>query len=167
MEKAFDNYVNNFAKANNIETIPWLKLTEGVVWIFLMLTLVQMLKRNCFLSLTVAAMALYVLHNPQSIGRQTFRGFVLLIALSWVYDFLSLFIIEGSAAEEDEEDGGNEYKLRRFVRLFSYISLIFKVIVVLVFWKDSLDFRNIIRQRKANPDEELDDILAQYENDEP
>ena len=167
MEQAFDNYVNTLARANKIETIPWLRVTEAVVYIFLLLTLIQMLKRNCFLSLTVATTALYVLNNPANISRQTFRGFVLLIAISWVYDFISLFIIEGSASEEDEEDGGNEYKLRRFVRLFAYISLIFKVIVVLVFWKDSLDFRNIIRQRKQNPDEELNDILAQYENNEP
>ena len=104
-----------------------------------------MLKRNCFLSLTVATTAIYVLNNPASITRKTFRGFVLLIAISWVYDFLTLFVIEGSAAEEDEEDGGNEYKLRRFVKLFSYIALIFKVVVVLVFWKDSHDFRNIIK----------------------
>lgn len=65
--------------------------------------------------------------------------------ISWIYDFITLFFIESSASEEDEEDGGNEYKLRRFTRLFSYISLIFKVVVVLVFWKDSLDFRNIIQ----------------------
>ena len=104
-----------------------------------------MLKRNCFLSLTVATTAIYVLNNPASITRRTFRGFVLLIAISWVYDFLTLFVIEGSASEEDEEDGGNEYKLRRFVKLFAYITLIFKVVVVLVFWKDSHDFRNIIR----------------------
>jgi len=104
-----------------------------------------MLKRNCFLSLTVAAVAIYVLNNPAAVSRQTFRGLVLMIAISWVYDFISLFIIEPSASEEDEEDGGNEYKLRRFVRLISYITLIFKVILVLVFWKDSLDFRNIIK----------------------
>lgn len=104
-----------------------------------------MLKRNCFLSLTVAAVAIYVLNNPAAVSRQTFRGLVLMIALSWVYDFISLFVIEPSASEEDEEDGGNEYKLRRFVRLISYITLIFKVILVLVFWKDSLDFRNIIK----------------------
>lgn len=69
---------------------------------------------------------------------------MLLLAVSWVYDFLQLFLIDSSASEEDEEDGGNEYKLRRFTRLFSYIALLFKVIVVLVFWKDSLDFRNIV-----------------------
>ena len=64
LEKVFDNYVNTLAKQNQIETIPWLKVTEIVVWIFLLLTMIQMLKRNCFLSLTVAALALYVLNNP-------------------------------------------------------------------------------------------------------
>ena len=89
-------------------------------------------------------MAIYVLNFPATISRKTFRVFVLFIAISWVYDFFSLFLLEGSASEEDEEDGGNEYKLRRFVKLFAYITLMFKVIVVLVFWKDSHDFRNII-----------------------
>jgi len=49
----------------------------------------------------------------------------------------------------------------------AYISLCFKVIVVLVFWKDSRDFRKIIRGREQandNPDNELDDILANLEN---
>ena len=163
MEQKFDMYVGQVAKQYKIETIPWLLVTKVVVWIFLGLTLIQMLKRNCFLSLTVAAVAIYVLENPASISRQTFRGLVLLIACSWVYDFIQIFIIDSSSSEEDEEDGGNEYKLRRFVRLFTWISLIFKLVVVLVFWKDSLDFRNIIRQKKETPDDELNDILAQYE----
>lgn len=47
-----------------------------------------MLKRNCFLSLTVAVIALYVIENPAAISRQTFRGLVLLIVVSWVYDFV-------------------------------------------------------------------------------
>jgi len=124
-----------------------------------------MLKRTAFLSITVAALALYVLDNPQNISRQTFRGLVLLIAVSWVYDFLWIFFIDVSASEEDEEDGGNEYKLRRFIRLITYITLMFKVILVLVFWKDSLDFRNIIRNKaEGSGDDELEDILAQYEN---
>jgi len=103
------------------------------------------LKRPAFVNIPVAALAFYVLENPQNISRQTFRGLVLLIVLSWVYDFIWLFFIDASVSEEDEEDGGNEYKLRRFIRVLSYIALMFKVILVLVFWKDSLDFRNIIK----------------------
>ena len=96
-----------------------------------------MFKRPAFVNITVAALALYVLDNPQNISRQTFRGLVLLLVLSWAYDFIWLFFIDASVSEEDEEDGGNEYKLRRFIRLLSYIALMFKVILVLVFWKDS------------------------------
>ena len=120
-------------------------MTKVLVWIFTCLTMLLMFKRPAFVNITVAALALYVLDNPQNISRQTFRGLVLLLVLSWAYDFIWLFFIDASVSEEDEEDGGNEYKLRRFIRLLSYIALMFKVILVLVFWKDSLDFRNIIK----------------------
>ena len=125
-----------------------------------------MFKRPAFVNITVAALALYVLDNPQNISRQTFRGLVLLLVLSWAYDFIWLFFIDASVSEEDEEDGGNEYKLRRFIRLLSYIALMFKVILVLVFWKDSLDFRNIIKGKESEEktEDEVDDILAQFEN---
>ena len=63
-EQQFDAIVGNLAKQHKIETIPWLLVTQIVVWIFLGLTLIQMLKRNCFLSLTVCAVAIYVLENP-------------------------------------------------------------------------------------------------------
>ena len=69
MEQKFDMYVGQVAKQYKIETIPWLLVTKVVVWIFLGLTLIQMLKRNCFLSLTVAAVAIYVLENPSAISR--------------------------------------------------------------------------------------------------
>ena len=148
------------------EQIPWLLLTEVVVWIFLVLTLLVMIKKPAYLSLTVIALAIYVLHNTRHIGRSTFRGLVALLALSWVYDAIWLLIIEPGAADEDLEDGGNEWKLRRFVKLMSYITLFFKVIVVLVFWKDSLDFRNIVRKRAGQQEEgeNIDFIVAQYQN---
>ena len=88
MEQLFDNYANQLAQQVKMETIPWLRVTEAVVVIFLILVLLQMLKRNCFLSLTVGVLAIYVLNNPANITRQTFRGLVLLIAVSWIYDFL-------------------------------------------------------------------------------
>lgn len=163
MEQQFDAYANQIAKRYKMETIPWLEVTKVVVWIFLALTLLSCLKRTAFVSLTVATLALYVLDNPRTISRNTFRVLVLLIAISWGYDFLWLFLVDSSAAEEDEEDGGNEYKLRRFVRLISYICLMFKVIVVLVFWKDSLDFKKIMHNGAAAmaDDDDADAILAQ------
>ena len=70
---------------------------------------------------------------------------MLLILLSWVYDFVYLFVLSSTEAE-DEEDGGMEYSVRRFSRMFSYISLVFRVVVLVVFWKDSVDFSKIVRE---------------------
>ena len=92
-----------------------------------------------------------------------------MIAVSWVWDFFYLFLFT-SASDEDDEDGGMEYNVRRFSRLFAYISFFFRIIVFIVFWKDSIDFQKIIRAqnpaKSANPEEaELDLILAQYDNE--
>ena len=62
-----------------------------------------------------------------------------MIAISWIWDFFYLFWFT-SAADEDDEDGEMEYTVRRFSRLFSYISFFFRIVVFLIFWKDSVDF---------------------------
>ena len=154
---------------HNYDDMPWIQITQGVTYIYLILTMLVMFQRKDSLSITVCTCALYVLEFPQFVSRQTFRGFVLMIVVSWAWDFLYLFIFT-SAADEDEEDGGMEYSVRRFSRLFSYISFFFRIIVVAVFWKVSLEFSKIIRKQAplsaSGNDEEadLERILAQYEN---
>ena len=112
---------------------------------YLVLTLLSMWQRKDCLNITVCACGIYVLNYPSTIKRSTFRAFVLLILLSWVYDFVYLFVLSSTEAE-DEEDGGMEYSVRRFSRMFSYISLVFRVVVLVVFWKDSVDFSKIVRE---------------------
>ena len=95
-----------------------------------------------------------------------------MILVSWVYDFMYLFLFT-SAEGEDEEDGGMEYNVRRFSRLFAYISFFFRIVVFAVFWKDSVDFNRIIRNKNPLQAEggdgvdegELNNILAEYEAD--
>lgn len=69
--------------------------------------------------------------------------------------------------------------VRRFAYFFAWISFIFRPIVLLVLWKDSLDFRKIIRHKNkpqepgatssmdaspSNPELELQRIMAQFSN---
>ena len=81
-----------------------------------------------------------------------------------MYDFLWFAIIDASSADEDLEDGGNEYKIRRFTKFVSWISLLFKLIVVAVFWKDSIDFRSIIRGKQGDADDDINLVVAHYQN---
>lgn len=107
-----------------------------------------MFYRADFLSLTCCAVGLLVLDNPDLITRATFRRLALCIVLSWIYDLVYLLIIRDGTAEA-EADGGTEGTVRAISLLFCYISFFFRIIVALVFWKDSLDFKKIIRGSKA------------------
>ena len=57
------------------------------------------------------------------------------------------------------------WKIRRFTALMTMVNLLLKIIVGLIFWKDSLDFRKIVKQKEFNEDDELNVIMAQYRQD--
>jgi len=46
------------------QNIPWLRLTEGVLLVYLVLTVLSMFVRPDFLSVTVCAVGIYVLERP-------------------------------------------------------------------------------------------------------
>ena len=115
------------------------------MWIFAVLTCMIMMKRPVFLSMSVVVVGLYLTHNTLTIRRSDFRMLVFLLVCSWIYDVVYFVLLEPSASEEDDEDGGQEYKLRRFVKFVSFISIFFKIVLILVFWKVSLRFRQIVR----------------------
>jgi hypothetical protein len=85
-----------------------------------------------------------VIDQPDLISKKTFRRLVAAIFISMAYDFIYLFILRDGNAE-DEADGGSERTVR-YISLFAcYISFFFRIIVALVFWKDSMDYQKIIR----------------------
>ena len=147
MKSLFDDKAAIMAKraGYDYEKVPWLEFTKGIVLIYLILTMLVSFQRKDSISITICTCAGYVLEFPRYITRNTFRGFVLMIFVSWVWDFFYLFFFT-SVADEDEEDD-MEYNVRRFSRLFSYISFFFRIIVLLVFWKDSVDFSKIVRAK--------------------
>jgi hypothetical protein len=67
----------------------------------------------------------------------------MLIVVSWLYDATYLFFLKNSK-KESQLDGGVEGSVRTFSDICLWISFFFRIIVALVFWKDSLDYKNIL-----------------------
>jgi hypothetical protein len=67
---------------------------------------------------------------------------VLGIFFSVIFDLIWLLLFND--INNDVEDGGLEKPVRIFSLLIAYIQLFFKIILGLIFWKDSLDFVRII-----------------------
>lgn len=137
--------------------------------------------RTDFLNLTVCTSAIYMMMNTDKIKRWTFRALVFGIFLSLLYD---LFWFMMHDISNDTADGGLQKGIKNFSLTMSYFSFFFRIIVALVFWKDSLDFNRIIKQhqdhvesrgpasqsfsaspdRKRNPSykKAADEAIAQY-----
>jgi hypothetical protein len=67
--------------------------------------------------------------------------------ISFVYDLVYLLFIHNSEAV-DAEFGEMQASVRKFAYFFFWISFAFRPVVILVLWKDSLDFRKIIKHKQ-------------------
>jgi uncharacterized membrane protein len=91
--------------------------------------------------------AIYVLMNVDTIGRNVFRYLVLALVLSCFIDLIWLFIKSNEAYSPDV---GSERALRSFSQAMSYIGFILRVLMALVYWKDSLDFEKVMLGKKVD-----------------
>jgi len=68
----------------------------------------------------------------------------LAIFISLFYDLFFFGMMTNEYGVDQKYDGGMENTVRRFSLYMSYTSFFFRIIVALVFWKDSLDYDNIM-----------------------
>lgn len=64
--------------------------------------------------------------------------------ISIFYDLVWFGMMTSEYAYDQKYDSGMETSLKNFSLHIAYISFFFRIIVALVFWKDSLDFDNIM-----------------------
>ena len=93
-------------------------------------------------------MAIYILFNLEKVSQNTFRMLVLGILLSVVYDLFWFSLKSQEYSTDMKADAGLEKNIRLFSLYMSYISFFGRLIIALVYWKDSLDFDNIMLQRR-------------------
>jgi hypothetical protein len=91
--------------------------------------------------------AIYVLFNVDTIGRNIFRYLVLGLFLSCILDLLWFFIKSNEAYSPDV---GTERALRGFSQAMSYIGFLLRILMALVYWKDSLDFEKVMLGKKVD-----------------
>lgn len=70
--------------------------------------------------------------------------------MSILYDLFWFSLKSGEYGADLKSDGGLERSVRSFSLSMSYISFFVRLIMGLVFWKDSLDFDNIMLGQRIN-----------------
>ena len=126
----------------------WAKVLEVVLWIYLVLTIVSSLIRPDFMSLTCIALGLMSVGDPYRFGRRSFRLVTAMVATTFVYDLVWLFWLRSTEAETFEDgNSSGMYVIRSIAMISAYISFFFRIIVIAVFWKVSLNYMSILKKR--------------------
>lgn len=133
----------------NADDIEWAQILNGCLWTYFLLTCFSSLMRPDFMSLTCIGIAFLSINEPIRYGRRVFRAVVAMLLTTFVYDALWLLWLRSSSAEEIE-NGGNGWFIRWFSSLNAYLSFFFRIIVIAVFWKVSLNYRKIIKTKAVN-----------------
>jgi len=179
---AFEAVGDNFAKRFGFGSVPWFTCTKLVLYIYAVMTCFVLFFRADFINLTVCITGFYMIYNTDHVKKWTFQMLVLGIFLTMLIDIF--FFVMNDYGIESKGDGGLESGVRRFSLNMSYASFFFRIIVALVFWKDSLDFTRIIKnQQDSAPNryapgspgrdrgtlykKQAEDIAAQYKARDP
>lgn len=95
------------------------------------------------LNITVCCLAIYLLMHSAEVTKNSFRGLVLLLLLSLVYD-LVWYVMQSE--EENNLLDGTTF-VPQLAHWVHFGLLFFKPIMVLVYWKASIDFAAILDEK--------------------
>jgi hypothetical protein len=96
------------------------------------------------MSLTALCLAFLTVHFHEMTSRRVFRLVVLLLCATFIYDLLWLTLFRDSDAEA-AEFAGKGTLIRWFATLNCWLSFFFRIVVIAVFWKVSLNYSRIIK----------------------
>jgi len=99
---------------------------------------------------TVCTVAIYMLLNLPKVTQNTFRWLVFGIFLSIIYDLFWFSMKTQEYTADLKADAGLERRIRLFSLYMSYISFFLRLVMALIYWKDSLDFDNIMLGKRIS-----------------
>lgn len=134
--------------------VPWNSIVYGALIFQMMLAMLSQYARKDQITITACALGVYFMEFPESLRRWRFRQLVAMFVVSLIYDIVWFFIVDDNA----DDEGGLEYNIKKFSRIVGYISFLWRIIVVILLEKASLDFLHIVKgQNKMGSGNDLFD----------
>jgi hypothetical protein len=141
----FENVTDGVARSIGLDGCPWYLLTIIVLWLYIIVTALACYYRADFLNATICVVAFYMVSEPQSVKKWTFRLLVLGVLMSLVFDFAFFMLNDFDLKKVQGGDTSLTITVGYYATVFGFF---FKFFVALVFWKDSTDFNRIIKKQQ-------------------
>lgn len=119
------------------QTIPWPMASQLATFLFLISTVLVMFARPDFPNLAVGLVGFYYIAS-KGLNAVIFKLLTLGLAFLVLYDMIWLMIFAGPWGGGGDLADGAENGVKRFSLFMSFINLILKVPVGIVYWRNSL-----------------------------
>lgn len=147
MARQFEILSDNFAKGLGLKATPWFKIMQWFNIIYMVLTLITLFLRTDFINLTVCVLIFYCISYINWVKRWHFRIVVGGLVISWLADVAWMILRTTSWWSRAAYDGDVELTLRRICVVVTYLSFLFRFFLLLIFWKLSVDFSRLVKNR--------------------
>ena len=144
-EEVISRKVDNFIAQRGVRPIKWASLTFTLTIIYTVLVMMCCMARADSLNITVCCIAIYLLLHTSEVSKKSFRALVLLTLLSLIYDFVWYFLQNQN--EIEYLDGGSTSSLTYIAQWLQFLLLFFKIVMIFVYWKASIDFAAILDEK--------------------
>lgn len=140
-EEALNQQFNAVTNTLGMRQTQWGRLTIFMFAMWSVLTSITCFQKADFLNQTLAVLGLSIFLDPQKIKQSYLRLMVVATGLTYVYDIFWI-VHKHKEYAEDRTEGG----MAQVVLMLVWFLLFFKLILVIVMWKASLNFQKFVRQ---------------------
>lgn len=146
-EEKWAKQIDNTLQQRMGRSPNWARLCYWLTGVYTVLNMLGCMYRADFLNVTVCAIAIYLLTSANEIQKKTFRLLVFGTFVSFIYDIVWHFM-QSESADAASEAGTGGF-LRSFVHWVLLFMMVFKIVMMFVFWKASVDFPALIDERSV------------------
>ncbi|CAI2364733.1 unnamed protein product [Moneuplotes crassus] len=140
--RGVDNTFDNFSQGVlGLRSTPWFRMMQWSAIIYNLLTLCSCFLRSDFVNLSTCVLICFSIAKIETSKRWQFRLIVYCLLASWVIDLIWIIMHTSPWWRRVRYDGDVELGMRRFVVIISFLSFLFRIFVLLIFWKFSLFHR--------------------------
>lgn len=130
-----------------MHAFPWFSVLQLFIFVFLIITLMVCFFKPDFLCLTVCAVTAYYIMDTGKAEQHWIRMQFFGLVLSFILDVIWLILMLQPWWGHEHYDGDLEKRIRRYSIVMVFISLFWRIFLIPVYWKISVDFGRLFKGR--------------------
>ena len=152
--------MDEMADGMGIRQPPWYRWLVWLTILYVFLTLLTLFTLPNFIDLTFSSLTMFMI-EPLTLTKGAFRTLLLGVIISFFFDIFHIIMRASFYWDFELYFQDNEKGIRRFALIWAIILLLVKFFQMIIMWKVSVDYDEILRYKQQKRTKEGDSETSQ------